>query len=59
MIYKRKRKPLRWEKECMAAHNLKIGDWLVLGETEFYLKIVNKENKTVKSIDKFRRMKRV
>ena len=59
MKYKRPRKPVRWQKECISAHYLKCEDWLVEEETEFYLKISNKKTGSKKSIDKFRRGKRI
>ena len=58
MRYKKPRKPVRWQKECMTAHYLKADDWLVEEETEFYLKIINRNTEKRKSIDKFRREKR-
>lgn len=58
MEYKRPRKPVRWQKECLSAHHLKVDDWLILEETEFYLKIINTKTKKTKHVDKFRREKR-
>ena len=59
MKYKRPRKPVRWQKECLSAHYLKSDDWLIEEETDFYLKIVNKKTGKKKQIDKFlRRTKR-
>lgn len=58
MKYKRPRKPIRWQKECLSAHHLKVDNWLIEEETDFYLKIINRETGTRKSIDKFRREKR-
>ena len=55
MDYKRPRKPIRWQKECISAHNLQVKKWLVYGETDFYLKIVNVDTGSKTSIDKFRR----
>lgn len=42
----------------MSANYLKCEDWLVEEETEFYLRIVNRETGARKNIDKFRREKR-
>lgn len=58
MRYKRPRKPVRWQKECLSAHRLKADNWLIEEETEFYLKIINRKTGIWKSIDKFRREKR-
>lgn len=58
MKYKRPRKPVRWQKECLSTHHLKVDNWLIEEETEFYLKIIHKENGTRKIVDKFRREKR-
>lgn len=58
MKYKRPRKPIRWQKECLSAHYLKADNWLIEEETDFYLKIINKKTGTKKSVDKFRREKR-
>lgn len=54
---KQTKKLTRNQKECLSAHNLKVDDWRLIEETEFYLKIINKDGKT-KMIDKFRRVKR-
>lgn len=45
----------REQKECMSAHCLSVKQWSLLEETEFYLRIINKETKKTKRIDKFRR----
>lgn len=58
MKYKRPRKPVRWQKECLSAHHLKADNWLIEEETDVYLKIVNRKTNTRKSIHKFRREKR-
>lgn len=47
----------RQQKECLSAHNLKADNWMLVEETEFYLKIINKQTGTRKSVDKFRRNK--
>lgn len=44
-----------WQKKCVAAHYLNAKDWMLLEETEFYLKIINKYTNKTKNIDKFRR----
>lgn len=58
MKYKRPRKPIRLQKECLSAHHLRADSWLVEEETDFYLKIIHKDTGTRKSVDKFRREKR-
>lgn len=52
-------KPLtRNQKEIVSAHYLNAKDWSLVIETEFYLKIVHKENGETRTIDKFRKNKR-
>lgn len=48
----------RIQKECVSAHYLQVEKWMLVEETEFYLKIINKETGKIKSIDKFRRKQR-
>lgn len=48
----------RLQKECVTAHHLNADDWMLVEETEFYLKIINKTTKKIKMVDKFRREKR-
>lgn len=55
MKYKRPRKPVRWQKECLSAHYLNADNWLVEEETDFYLKIVNLQTGKSKIVDKFKR----
>lgn len=43
------------QKECLSAHHLKADNWMLVEETDFYLKIINKETGKRKSVDKFRR----
>ena len=50
-VYKR-------QKECLSAHYLNCKDWMLVEETEFYYRIINKNTGTIKSVDKFRRVKR-
>lgn len=52
---KQPKKLALWQKKCVTAHHLNAKDWMLLEETEFYLKIINKYTKKTKSIDKFRR----
>ena len=57
---KQPKKLKRQQKECLSAHHLKADDWMLAEETDFYLKIVNKNTGEMKSVDKFRReVKRV
>lgn len=43
------------QKRCLTAHHLVAKNWMLVEETEFYLKIINKESGKTKMIDKFRR----
>ncbi len=43
----------REQKECVSAHHLNANNWMLAKETEFYLKIVNKQTGTSRSVDKF------
>lgn len=43
------------QKKCLSAHHLNADNWALVEETEFYLKIINKQTGTRKSVDKFRR----
>lgn len=45
----------RQQKECLSAHHLNADNWMLVEETDFYLKIINKQTGTRKSVDKFRR----
>lgn len=48
----------RVQKECLSAHHLVADNWALVEETEFYLKVINKETGARKTLDKFRREKR-
>lgn len=48
----------RSQKEIVSAHHLNSKEWSLVLETEFYLKIVHKETKQTRMIDKFRKNKR-
>ena len=48
----------RIQKECVSAHHLNADNWMLVEETEFYYKIINKESGKTKMVDKFRREKR-
>lgn len=43
----------RRQKECLTAHHLNSQDWMLIEETDFYLKIINKQTEKRKSVDKF------
>lgn len=45
----------RAQKECLVAHHLNPKKWGLIEETEFYLKIINKETEKKRTVDKFRR----
>lgn len=47
----------RVQKECLSAHHLNPNNWALVAETEFYLKIINKENGKTKTVDKFNQRK--
>lgn len=48
----------RSQKECLSAHYLNANDWMLVEETEFYLKIINKQTRKVRNVDKFKRTKK-
>lgn len=52
---KQPKKLTREQKCCVSAHCLNPKDWMFVGETEFYYKIINKNTGAIKSIDKFRK----
>ncbi len=43
--------------KCLSAHYLKPDNWILIEETEFYLKIINKATGARKSVDKFTRLR--
>lgn len=45
----------RDQKRCVSAHYLNANDWMLVEETEFYYRIINKNTGAMKSVDKFRR----
>lgn len=55
---KQPKKLTRRQKECLSAYNLNPENWMLVEETDFYLKIINKQTKSRKILDKFRRAKR-
>jgi hypothetical protein len=50
---KQPKKLTRQQKEACSAHHLNAEHWLLVEETEFYLKLINKETGSRKTIDKF------
>lgn len=52
---KQSKKLTRSQKECLMAHGLNPHDWRLISETEFSYHIINKEKKTTKLVDKFRK----
>lgn len=52
---KQPKKLTRRQKECLSANRLKADNWMLLEETDFYLKIVNKATGKKRTLDKFRR----
>lgn len=48
----------RNQKICVFAHKLNPSDWMLVEETEFYLRIINKQTGQTRMIDKFRKSKR-
>lgn len=52
---KQPKKLTRQQKECLSAHYLNANNWMLIEETEFYLKIINKETGKTKMVDKFRK----
>lgn len=48
----------RSQKECLSAHYLNADNWMLVEETDFYLKIINKQTGKIRSVDKFKRPKK-
>lgn len=49
-------KRLTREQKCrVSAHYLNPKDWMLVEETEFYYRIINKKTGAIKSVDKFRK----
>lgn len=44
----------RKQKECLTAHCLNWNDWMLVEETDFCYRVINKKTGAVKSVDKFR-----
>lgn len=52
---KQPKKLTRDQKACLMAHCLNPKEWMLISETEFSYYIINKEKKTTKLVDKFRK----
>lgn len=52
---KQPKKLTREQKKCVSAHYLNPKNWMLVEETDFYLKIIHKTTGKHKSLDKFRR----
>ncbi len=52
---KQPKKLTRDQKMCVSAHYLNARDWMLVEETEFYYRIINKKTGAIRSIDKFRK----
>jgi hypothetical protein len=52
---KQPKKLTRSQKEACSAHHLNAEHWLLVEETEFYLKLINKATGSRRTIDKFTR----
>lgn len=50
---KRPKKPTRAQKEMISDNYLNASKWLVIHESDFFLKIVNKDSGKMKTITKF------
>lgn len=57
-VMKQPKELTRTQKECLSAHHLKADDWQLISESDFYYKVIHKETKQIKTLDKFRRDKR-
>lgn len=49
---KQPKKLTREQKECLSAHYLNCKDWMLVEETEFYYRIINKNTGVIKSVEK-------
>ena len=52
---KQPKKLTREQKKIVSNHYLNPDNWMLVKESDFYLTIVHKETKTVRSIDKFKK----
>lgn len=54
---KQPKRPTREQKAMISSYYLNPKQWMVAGETEFYLKIVNKETGKLRMISKYGKRK--
>lgn len=52
---KQPKKLTRDQKKCLSAHHLNADEWMLVTETEFYYRIINKKTGVIKIIDRFKR----
>lgn len=52
---KQPKKLTRSQKKCVSAHCLDPDDWMLVEETDFYYRLINKDTGIIKSVDKFRK----
>ena len=50
---KQPRKLKRAEKEMLSKNGLQASKWMYVSETDFYLKVWNKDTHTIKSVNKY------
>lgn len=50
---KQPRKLKRAEKEILSKNGLQASKWMYVSETEFYLKVWNKDTHTIKNVSKY------
>ena len=55
---KQPKKLTRSQNEAVSAAHLNAGEWMLVEETEFYLKLSNKTTNKRKIVDKFKRARR-
>lgn len=56
-LMKQPKRPTREQKAMISSYHLNPNHWMVVGETELYLKIVNKETGKLRLISKYRKRK--
>ena len=55
---KQPKKLTRSQKKAVSAAHLNTSEWMLVEETEFYLKLINKTTNKRKIVDKFKKMRR-
>lgn len=55
---KQPKKLTRKQKEAVLAYGYNPDNWMLVEEMEFYIKIIHKESKRIKMIDKFLTIKK-